>query len=379
MAHEISIDRRSLEMRRERVRRTWSHLRVDHIPIAFVLDGLPGRSLRELCQSGELQLEANRRNISRLLGILPDDYIPVARVWPGYVTIATMFGMHIHWSDDPNQAPGVEGKLVRRMENAAALCPPDPRASGLMPFNLEWIARMRAAFPPEVAMAGIDLGGPMNTAKDLFETDLLFTALYDAPEEMARFLELAADVQISALEEIIAAAGGVQEMSSIDFDLVWAPEGRKGFISDDVCAGLSPEFFAAFSVPAGSRILSRWPGGRLHNCGPHPAAGLYLDHAPPINGLNCSFRYSREDFPRIREAFRGRGIVEIMFDNGESADEIVTGYREAARALAPDVPGIPVVWVAAADWKDEDLRGLYEELVKVSADWAREMRWRPEP
>jgi hypothetical protein len=372
-----NIDGRELEHRKERIRRVWDYRSVDHIPVAFFLEGLAGRTLRELCESGELQLEANRRNIDRLLRLLPDDYLPVARVWPGYMTIATMFGMEVHWSDDPGQAPGVAGKLIRDMDAACRLEAPDPRAAGLMPFNLHWLARFRDELPPEVSLAGIDLGGPLNTAKDLFETDLLFTALYDEPEKMARFLELAAGVQEAALAEIIRAAGGLDRMSSVDFDPVWAPEGRKGFVSDDVCAGLSAEFFQRFSIPPNNRILSRWPGGRIHNCGPHPAAALYLHHNPPLDGLNCSFRYTRPDLPRLKEAFRGRGIIELMFDNGETPDQIVSLYEEAAGILAPDVVAIPVVWLGA-ETPDDTIRGIYDGLRKAAERYAREMRWRPE-
>ncbi len=372
-----AIDRAELERRKERVRRAWSYRRVDHIPVAFVLDGDPPHTLRELCENGELQLEANRRHIDRLLRLLPDDYIPVARLWPGYVTLATMFGLPIHWSEDPDQPPGVGGKLVTGIGQAADLAAPDPREAGLMPFNLHWLARFREAFPLEVSLAGIDLGGPLNTARDLFETNLLFTAMYDHPGELGRFLDLAADVQIRVLDGIVRAAGGVERMSCIDFDPVWAPEGRKGFVSDDVAAGLSADCFRRFSRPYNRRIFARWPGGRLHNCGPHPAAGLYLDldEGPSIDGLNCSFHYTRADFPRLREAFRGRGIVELMFDNGESPARIVAGYEEAAQALTPDVAAVPVVW-HGGDWSDDTIRALYEDLRRAAGRYARAMRWR---
>jgi hypothetical protein len=101
------IDRRQLEARKERIRRVWAYRAVDHIPLSFILEDHSRHSVRALCEDGALQLEENRRGIDRLLRLLPDDYIPVARFWPGYVTIATMFGMKIHWSSDPTQAPGV--------------------------------------------------------------------------------------------------------------------------------------------------------------------------------------------------------------------------------------------------------------------------------
>ena len=153
-----------------------------------------------------------------------------------------------------------------------------------------------------------------------------------------------------------------------------APEGRKGFVSDDVCAGISPEHFLAFSRPYNNRIFRRWPGGRLHNCGPHPALEHYLEHDPPIQGLNCSFRYTRPELARIRECFRGRGIVEFMFDNGESAEQILRGCEEAAEALAPEVIAFPIVWLNHT-WTDEAIRDLHEALKAILERWARAMRW----
>jgi uroporphyrinogen-III decarboxylase len=369
-----NIYSREIERRRERVRRAWAYQRVDHLPIAIVLEDLGGHTLREVCEDGLLQYELNRRAIDRLLRLFPDDYLPAARVWPGYMTIATMFGLPVHWSDDPNQAPGVREHPITDMAQVYALPHPDPAMDGLMPFNLRWLRYFAEQFPPEVSLAGIDLGGPMNTAKDLLDTDLLYLAFYDEPEAFRHLLSLAADVQVECYREIVKAAGGVERMTCIDFDPAWAPEGRKGFISDDVCASFSPEIFREFSTPYNNRIFREWPGGRIHNCGPHPAIDLYLDHMPPINGLNCSFRHTRADLPRIREAFKGRGIVEFMFDCGESVEEIIAGYEEIADTLAPDVVGIPILWFTE-EWSDGAMVEVYNGLVRVGERYAREMQW----
>lgn len=370
-----AINPRELERRRERVRRAWAYRRVDHLPLGFILEDTSRYSLRELCQDGRKQLEMNIRSIDRLLRLLPDDYLPAARLWPGYMTIATMFGLSVHWGEDPMQPPGVGEHPIRDLSQVYGLARPDPRRDGLMPFILTWTREFARALPPEVCLAGPDLGGPLNTAKDLFETNLLFTAAYDDPRAFQAFLSLAAEVQASCYREVIAAAGGLDRLTCIDFDPLWAPEGRKGFVSDDVCAGLSPEHFDRFSRPFNNLIFREWPGGRLHNCGPHPAAGHYLDHDPAINGLNCSFRYTRGELPRLREAFRGRGIVELMFDNGETAEQILRGFEEALAALVPEVVAIPVIWLNQG-WSDGDIRGLYEDLRRAAGRAAREMRWR---
>jgi hypothetical protein len=368
------IESRELERRRERVRRAWAYRRVDHLPLGFILEDNSRYTVRELCQDGGKQLEMNLRSIDRLLRLLPDDYLPAARLWPGYMTIATMFGLPVHWGEDPMQPPGVSAHPIRDLSQVRELAAPDPRRAGLMPFILEWTREFARALPAEVYLAGPDLGGPLNTAKDLFDTNLLFTAPYDDPQSFRRFLALAAEVQVSCYREVIAAAGGLERLTCIDFDPLWAPEGRKGFVSDDVCAGLSPEHFAEFSRPFNNRIFREWPGGRLHNCGPHPAAEHYLGHDPAINGLNCSFRYTRGELPRLREAFRDRGIVELMFDNGETSAQIVAGFEEAVAALVPEVVAIPVVWLNQA-WSDGDIRGLYEDLRAVAERAARHMNW----
>jgi hypothetical protein len=371
------IRHEEIEERKERVRRAWRYRRVDHIPLNFFLDDYSTYTLKEQCLSGEAQFEVNVRSIDRLLRLLPDDYIPAARVWPGYITIATMFGLEAHWSDDPNQPPGVADHPIHDMERVYDLELP-ARTSGLMSFNIRWLRHFAEHLPRDVYLTGIDLGGPVNTAKDLLDTNLLYTAFLDSPAAYHHFLALAAEVQIRCYEDIIAAVGDIDRLTCIDFGPTWAPEGRKGFVSDDVCASYSPEVFRTFSRPYNNRILQRWPGGRIHNCGPHPSLELYLDHEPKLSGLNCSFRYTRGELPRISRAFRGRGIVELMFDNGESPEEIISGYEEIADALAPDVIGIPIVWLTDT-WSDDEIRGLYHGLLRVSRRYAGEIRWQREP
>jgi hypothetical protein len=184
---------------------------------------------------------------------------------------------------------------------------------------------------------------------------------------------LAAEVQVGCYREIVKAVGDVIRMTNIDFDPLWSPEGHKGFISDDVCASFSPEIFREFSQPHNNPVFQEWTGGLIHNCGPHPAIDLYLHHDPPISGLNCAYRYSRNDLPRIKEAFRGRGVVEFIFD--ASADEMISGFEEIADALAPDVVAIPLLWLTEG-WTDEAILDTYHALVKIGERYAREMRWK---
>jgi hypothetical protein len=101
---------------------------------------------------------------------------------------------------------------------------------------------------------------------------------------------------------------------------------------------------------------------------------LYLEHHPRCLGINCSYRYTRNDFPRIKEAFRGRGILELNFDNGETPEEVLRGFEDAADSLAPDVAAVPVL-VFDDSWEDDDLEGTYRELKKTAEIYARSMNW----
>jgi uroporphyrinogen-III decarboxylase len=260
------------------------------------------------------------------------------------------------------------------MKDVYKLNMPDAEKDGLMPFNLEWLSYFSTHFPQDVSLTGIDLGGPLNTAKDLIDTNLLYTSFLDSPDEFDYLLGLATELQIRCYALIIEAAGGLDRLTCIDYDPMWAPEGKKGFVSDDVCATFSPEMFRRFSMPYNNKIFQKWKGGRLHNCGPNPSIDLYLNHTPGINGLNCSYKYSKDDVSKIKKAFSGRGIVEFTFDNGESPREIVDGYQWLADNLAPDVAAIPFIWLDGS-WQDDDIKGVHNELKKISEKYSVAMRW----
>jgi hypothetical protein len=352
----------------------WEYKPIDHVPIAVWLDDFGSHSLREQCEDGSLQFEVMVGCLNRLVKVLPDDYIPYVRIWPGYMTIATMFGMEIHWGDDPNQAPGAEGFLIDRVEQVYDLKKPDASRGGLMPHNLRWLDYANRHLPPTVHITGIDLGGPLNTAKDLFETNLLYTSFLEAAEPLHHFLDLVTEVQVDCVREIVRAAGGIERLTCTDFDPVWAPPPYKGFVSDDVCASFGPDIFSEFSVPYNNRILRGFQGGRIHNCGPNPSSHRYTDHEPERFGLNCSYRYSRNDFHKLRDAFKAKGIVEVNFDNGESPEEIMRGFEEMADCFAPDTVAMPILFLDHV-WSDEDIRALYTDLRKISEEYAKHIRW----
>ena len=293
-----SIDGREIERRKDRLRRAWQRKKVDHTPLAFVLEDFHGRTLREACGSGEIQLAANRANIDRLLRILPDDYIPVARLWPGYVTIATMFGhpRPLERGSQPGAGRGGAPRLhpEQAMPRCSTARPPDPRTSGLMPFILTWTAALRARASsrgldrrPRPGRADEHGKGPLPNRPAFHGAVRLSPSFSRGSSRSPRRCRRPATGRSSGQP---AASSGSPASTSIPCGRRRAGKGS----SRTTCArGFPPTHFRKFSMPANNRIFREWHGGRIHNCGPHPAAGAYLDHDPPIDGLNCSFRYTR--------------------------------------------------------------------------------------
>ncbi len=370
-------DSDKVEKAKQRLRDVWAYRHVDHVPVFIRISDKLGHSRREILEDGELQYQVSKHNLERSLRTLPDDYVPYARVWLGYMTIATTFGLPVHWGDDPDQSPGVEHALINDLEMVYSLAKPNARTDGLMPENLRLLRMFAGRFPRWVYLTGFDLGGPLNCCRDLVETELLYTAMLEQPDAVHYLLDLLTDLQIECCEATIEAAGGLERLTCIDMAQIWAPEGHKGFVSDDVCATVSPSMFETFSKPYNNRIFARWPGGLLHNCGPHPPAERYLRHSPPINGINCSYRYTRDDLPKLGKAFAGRGVVQAMFDNGETAQEMLDGFRHLMDTLAPDTIGLPMP-IVDDTWSDAEITELYREMREIGKEYAANMRWRRE-
>ncbi len=377
MDQTVEIDSREIDKRKHTITRIWEHKKVNHIPISVWMDDFSTSTLREQCEDGRLQFDVMVKNINRCLKCLPDDYIPYVRIWPGYMTIATMFGMAVHWSDDPNQAPGADGYLIDDMNEVYNMVLPDPVHDGLMPHNLQWLDYANRHMPKTVHLTGIDLGGPLNTVKDLIDTNLMYTAFIDTPDAMRYFLDMVTELQIRCNREIIKAAGGLERLTCTDFDPIWAPPMNKGFVSDDVCASLSPSMFEEFSIPYNNRIIAGFNGARIHNCGPNPSAYLYPEHTVDVMGLNCSFKYSKDDLHRLKEAFGGRGFIEFNFDNEETPEEIVSGYEQIANTLSPDTVALPLLFLNET-WTDDNIRAVYTDLRKISEHYAEEIIWNEE-
>lgn len=246
--------------------------------------------------------------------------------------------------------------------------------AGLMPENVRRLRYHTQNLPPDVYITGIDSGGPLNTIRDLLETNLLYTGFYDNPGAMHYLLDIVTDLHLQIYRTVVRAVGGTERMTTIDFDPVWAPEQHKGFVSDDVCATVGPDIFREFGIPYNNRLLVPWGHGVMHNCGPNPCKHLYLEHEPKLKGLNLAYKYSQADFPELREFFAGWGVFTILYDNEFEPGEMLDSFRNTMETLAPDVVAIPCVFVDDS-WHDDDVVDLYWQMRQISEEYAASMNW----
>ena len=371
----LDIDHTNVERQKQFRRDLWEYKPVDHIPVFIWPTWTFGYTQRQATEDTEIQLEVNAKTVEKCLRLIPDDYIPWVRVWPGYMTIATMFGMQPHWSDDPNQPPGVKGHLIHDIEQVYSLKRPGMDA-GLMPENIRRFRLHAERLPKDVYLSGLDLGGPLLTCRDLLDTDLLYTAFYDHPQHLHHLLNLATEVQMEIVQTLVQTVGGKERLTSIDFDPIWAPEPYKGFFSDDTAATISPKLFKEFCMPYNNRLLRPWGHGLLHNCGPHPCKGVYLDHDPKLKGLSLAYKYSQADFPALRELFAGWGVIHILMDNELTPEAMLAAFRNTMETLGPEVIGVPCCFVDDT-WHDDDITQIYWDMRKIGDEYAANMHWRP--
>jgi hypothetical protein len=378
---DLNIDHQEIERRKQLRRDLWDYKPVDHIPITLWLMPYcssridPGGpyTFREMFDDPDAHFEINVARIKKSLRLLPDDYIPFARLVLGYMTTATLFGVGVHWGDDPNQPPGAANHIIHDVEEIYSLERPG-LDNGLIPELLRRLRYHRENLPPDVYLTGLNIGGPLQLCSNLVETNLMYTSFYENPAALHHLLNLTTEVLHEVQMAVVEAAGGLERMTCIDWDPNWAPEKYKGHLCDDVCSMISPRTFEAFGLPYNNRLFAPWGSGMLHNCGPHPAKQLYLAHDPTPKGINCAYRFTKDELAEIGELFAGRAQIEVSFDFGETPEEMLEGFRFMMETLAPDTIGVPLCLIDGS-WSDDDITSFYWEMRKIGEEYAAHMNW----
>ena len=64
-----------------------------------------------------------------------------------------------------------------------------------------------------------------------------------------------------------------------------------------------------------------------------------------------------------------------MFDNGETAETMIAGFRYLMEQLSPEVIALPVPQVDDS-WSDAEIIDLYNAMREVAVEYAANIRWR---
>jgi hypothetical protein len=360
-----------IERRKENIRRIWDYRRVDHIPVMVRVESNPwGYTTREHFLDADKQFQIEFEKVRLSLEMVPDDYIPSMRPDVGCVVIESALGGEVVFGDNPEQTCTIKEPLLKTVDDAYRLKRPDSERDGLVPEGLRRIKSFVERTDGQVYVSCLDMGGAMNVAFTLLGSELCLMSMYEAPEALEHLAGFITDLFIEYADLGIEAAGGVEQVTCTDFPYWWHPEGRKGHCSDDISALYSPDCFNRFSKPFNNRIFKRFGGGMLHNCGPNPCVNEYLWHEPRIHAVDLAYRFSKNDMPAFKEAFKGQGVIYLEFT--DAPDVNLREYQRVMEILAPDVIAIPCLTCGPQD----DVAGIYNGFLKVSREYAARINWR---
>ncbi|RLG23205.1 hypothetical protein DRN85_09765 [Methanosarcinales archaeon] len=388
MVIDFDVPMKEIERRKQVIRDIWNYKldNIDHIPIQLIpIPNSKGYTLKERYTDKKKQLEVQVEKIKAGLQLMPDDYIPSLKPDLGYVVTQSIFGMKPTYSQD-DQPPYVkkEPPKITKIDQIYKLKMPDPYHDGLMPEGLERIRYLMKETNYLFPCSLLDLGGPMDIAYELMDTELFFTIMYDAPDAMRYFLDFLTDVSIALRDACIEAAGGLENVTTTEWDEKWSPEGKKGYVSCDLSAMYSPKFFKKFAIPSNNKIFEKYGGGLLHNCGPHPAVEYYLLHEPKIFGITCDYwDLDTRTLEKIKILFDHRAILYVEMRITDSIHSVATDYKRLMDALTPNVIAIPWMWIGPSPslysspphidvYRDTPI--IYTELLKVAKEYARRMK-----
>ena len=66
-------------------------------------------------------------------------------------------------------------------------------------------------------------------------------------DRMLRFITKLSELYLKVYSILIKEVGDINNMTTVDFDWAWFPEGYKGYTSDDPCANFGADIFEIFS------------------------------------------------------------------------------------------------------------------------------------
>jgi uroporphyrinogen-III decarboxylase len=368
---DIDFDTDEIERRRQLVRDLWAGRPVDHIPVMItVTDPQPRYSIREQFKDCDKQLEVAMSTVAHSWQSVRDgDYIPAMRPDVGCSGLATAFGAELFWGNSTEQTCGVKEPVLEDVAETFGLAIPAADA-GQLAEGTERIRRFAEAGEGMISVSLLDMAGGLNVANDLLGGEKLYLAMYENPEALECLLGKIQELFLAAITLQIEAAGGEDAITATDFPDTWFPEGRKGHVSDDISANISPQMYERFSLPYHNLVFEKYGGGGLHNCGPNPCLEYYLKHTPPPRAIDVTYEYSKNDLPAIKKVCRKRAII-YMIEFPAQPKQTIAAFGEIMALMTPDVVVIPVLTVTTKDEPAE----LYRRMRQIAEEYAKRMDW----
>ncbi len=362
--------REELARRKDLWRRMWAGQPVERIPLDVRVSIPTDYTVREQFLDGDKQLKAALASALGTWQLAPSsDWIPAMRPDVGCSRLASAFGAEYYWGESEQQTPGIRRPIVEDLDRQIDDLPtPDPHRDGWLPEGLRRIRLFAEATDGFVPVSLLDAAGGLNVVADLMGMTETLLAVRTSPAPLHRLLDRIQDLYLATIRAGIEAAGGQQNITTVDFPDTWFPEGWKGHVSDDVSAAFGPATYAEFSAPYHARVFREFGAGGLHNCGPNPCHAAYVAHEVSPRSIDLSDRYSRADLPRLRTSLRGRAFVYLSWD-GEP--EPVEWYRGVMEQMVPDVIVVPIVTLRPEDAPEAVGRRLRE----IGREYARRMRF----
>jgi hypothetical protein len=228
----------------------------------------------------------------------------------------------------------------------------------------------------EIPTSNLDCGNGFMMAYEITETELFFTTLRDDPKAIHNMVDIITDVIIEVESKVIEIAGGINNMTSTEWDDKWLPEGKKCLISADLQPLYSPNDYFVFELPYCNRQFKTFGPGFIHNCGPQTAIEHFWDHEPKPYGITCEYYSCIDDYKKIKQVFRQdhKAVLIVEFTNMKDSDEMQAAYRNLMEVLAPDVIAIPWMWVGPVHICQEDPEIINKKLLKISREYTSRMK-----
>ncbi|HPC45048.1 MAG TPA: uroporphyrinogen decarboxylase family protein [Candidatus Latescibacteria bacterium] len=298
----------------------------DRLPVAFVLDEVPGWErirLDEAYACPELMLLNELRPIygSALVG---DDRANTIRANFGVGILPSLFGCEIKLTYDamPWVEPLNNREAIAKIVSAGA---PDLRGglwARIEEFQEFAIAQL-ADFPAlrsGIRLSMCDMQGPFSIAHLVWGNDIYY-AVVDDPDLVRDFLELVTDVYIRFVRQEREATKADDEFT--EFLNVLVP--GKILIREDSATNLSPAMYEEFCLPYIQKTLDAFPGG-VHYCG---AGHQFFELVAGCRNLTAmNFGNPEMQRPERVRSLAARGIAVVgwgLWPLDHPLDELETG------------------------------------------------------